>query len=86
MVHAHDTEVIASRSELLSLHCPRHLLLLALLPACAGSQVIMRQDCSAYAEEPLHTAGLLEAAHQYGLQDIHRSVYTPALTLLPTQE
>ena len=26
----------ASRSELLSLHSPRHLLLLALLPACAG--------------------------------------------------
>ena len=51
VVHAHRTEVIASHSELLSLHCPRHLLLLALLPACAGLQVIVRQDCSAYAEE-----------------------------------
>ena len=70
VVHAHRTEVIASRSELLSLHCPRHPLLLALLPACAGSQVIMRQDCSAYAEEPLRTVGLLEAAHQYSLQDL----------------
>ena len=86
MVHAHDTEVIASRSELLSLHCPRHLLLLALLPACAGSQVIMRQDCSAYAEEPLRTVGLLEAAHQYSLQDMCGSASTPVPTLLPTQE
>ena len=75
--HAHHTEVIASCSELLSLHCPRHPLLLALLPACAGSQVIMRQDCSAYAAEPLHTAGLLEAAHQYSLQDMCRSARTP---------
>ena len=86
VVHAHRTEVIASRSELLSLHCPRHLLLLALLPACAGSQVIMRQDCSAYAEEPLRTVGLLEAAHQYSLQDVCPSTGTPILTLLPTQE
>ena len=84
--HARRTEVIASRSELLSLHCPRHLLLLALLPACAGSQVIMRQDCSAYAEEPLRTVGLLEAAHQYSLQDVCPSTGTPILTLLPTQE
>ena len=86
MVHAHDTEVIASRSELLSPHCPRHPLLLALLPACADSQVIMRQDCSAYAEEPLRTVGLLEAAHQYSLQDVCPSTGTPILTLLPTQE
>ena len=86
VVHAHDTEVIASRSELLSQHCPRHPLLLALLPACAGSQVIMRQDCSAYAEEPLRTVGLLEAAHQYSLQDVCPSTGTPILTLLPTQE
>ena len=67
VVHTRRTEVIASRSELLSQHCPRHPLLLALLPACAGSQVIMRQDYSAYAEEPLRTVGLLEAAHQYSL-------------------
>ena len=79
-------EVIASRSELLSLHCPRHLLLLALLPACAVSQVIMRQDCSAYAKEPLRTVGLLEAAHQYSLQDVCPSTGTPIPTLLPTQE
>jgi hypothetical protein len=78
VVRAHRTGVIASRSELLSLHCPRHLLLLALLPACAGSQVIMRQDCSAYAAEPLRTAGLLEAAHQYSLQDVCRSARTPS--------
>ena len=86
VVHAHHTEVIASRSELLSLHCPRHLLLLALLPACAGSQVIMRQDCSAYAEEPLRTVGLLEAAHQYSLQDVCRSASTPIPPVLPIQE
>ena len=78
VVHAHRTGVFASRSELLSLHCPRHLLFLALLPACDGSQVIMRQDCSAYAAEPLRTAGLLEAAHQYSLQDVRGSARTPS--------
>ena len=83
---AHRAEVIASCSELLSLHCPRHLLLLALLPACAVSQVIMRQDGSAYAEWPLRTAGLLEAAHQYSLQDVYGSASIPIHTLLPTQE
>ena len=77
VVLAHRTEVIASRSELLSQHCPRHPLLLALLPACAVSQVIMRQDGSAYAEWPLRTAGLLEAAHQYSLQDVSGSASTP---------
>ena len=82
----HHTEVIASCSELLSLHCPRHPLLLALLPACAGSQVIMRQDFSAYAVEPLRTVGLLEAAHQYSLQDMWGSARTPILTALPIQE
>ena len=86
MVHARHTEVIASRSELLSLHCPRHLLFLALLPALGGSQVITRQDCSAYAEEPLRTAGLLEAAHQYSLQDMSGSARTPTPAALPTQE
>ena len=83
--HAHHTEVIASCSELLSLHCPRHPLLLALLPALAGAQVIMRQDCPAYAAEPLRTAGLLEAAHQYSLQDVCGSARTPIPTELPTQ-
>ena len=78
VVRARHTEVIASRSELWSLHCPRHLLFLALLPACDGSQVIMRQDCSAYAAEPLRTAGLLEAAHQYSLQDMRGSARTPS--------
>ena len=74
---AHDTEVIASCSELLSLHCPRHPLFHAQLPAWGVSQVIMRQETSAYAEEPLRTVGLLEAAHQYSLQDIRRSAHTP---------
>jgi len=83
VVHAHHTEVIASRSELLSPHYLRHLLLLALLPACAGSQVITRQDCPAYAGEPLRTAGLLEAAHQYSLQDLCGSTGTPNPTILP---
>ena len=85
VVLAHRTEVIASRSELLSLHCPRHPLLLALLPACADAQFIMRQDCSAYAEEPLRTVGLLEAAHQYRVQDIHGSVSATTHTQPPTK-
>ena len=85
VVLAHRAEVIASCSELLSLHCPRHLLLLALLPACAVSQVIMRQDCSAYAKEPLRTVGLLEAAHQYRVQDIHGSVSATTHTQPPTK-
>ena len=71
VIQAHHTEVIASCSELLSLHCLRHQLFLALLPALGDLLVIMRQDCSAYAEEPLRTVGLLEAAHQYSLQDVH---------------
>ena len=79
-------EVIASHSELLSLHCPRHPLLHALLPACADPQVFTRQDCPAYAREPLHTVGLLEAAHQYSLQDMGRSTRTPIPTALFTQE
>jgi hypothetical protein len=83
---AHHTEVIAFCSELLSLHCPRHPLLHALLPACADSQVFTRQDCPAYAGEPLHTVGLLEAAHQYSLQDMGRSTRTPIPTALSTQE
>ena len=86
VVLARRTEVIASCSELLSLHCPRHLLLLALLPACAVSQVIMRQDCSAYAKEPVRTVGLREAAHQYSVQDVHGSANTPTLAPLPIQK
>ena len=86
MVHARHTEVIASCSELLSLHCPRHPLLRALLPACADPQVFTRQDCPAYAGEPLHTVGLLEAAHQYSLQDMSGSTRTPVPTTLSTQE
>ena len=86
MVRAHHTEVIAFRSELLSLHCPRHPLLRALLPACADPQVFTRQDCPAYAGEPLHTVGLLEAAHQYSLQDMSGSTRTPVPTTLSTQE
>ena len=85
-MHARHAEVTASRSELLSQHCRRHPLLRALLPACARAQVIMHQDFSAYAEEPLRTAGLLEAAHQYGLQDVRRSASTPNPTSLPIQE
>jgi hypothetical protein len=29
------------------------------------------QDCAAYAMQPLHAVGLLEAAHQYSLRDVH---------------
>ena len=85
VVQSRHTEGIASCSGLLSLHCLRHPLLLALLPACAGSQVIMRQDCSAYAKEPLRTVGLLEAAHQYRVQDIHGSVSATTHTQPPTK-
>ena len=46
----------------------------------------MRQDCPAYAKEPLRTVGLLEAAHQYSLQDIRGSAITPIPAELPTQE
>ena len=86
VVHAHHTEVIASRSELLSLHCPRHPLFHAQLPAWGVSQVIMHQETLAYAEEPLCTVGLLEAAHHFSLQDLCGSACTPVPTLLPTQE
>ena len=52
----------------------------------AVSLVIMRQDCSAYAEEPLRTVGLLEAAHQYSVQDMHGSARTPTLAPLRIPE
>ena len=77
VIQAHHTGVIAPCSEPLSLHCLRHQLLVALLPALPDLLVIMRQDCTAYAVEPLHTVGLLEAAHQYSLQDVHGSTSTP---------
>ena len=86
MAPAHHTEVTASCSELLSLHCPRHPLFLALLPACDSTRVIIRQETSAYAEEPLRTVGLLEAAHQYSLQDMCGSTRTPIPASLSTQE
>ena len=41
VVRDHRTEVSAFPYELLSMHCPRHLLLLALLPASADLQVVM---------------------------------------------
>jgi hypothetical protein len=78
VIQAHHAEVIAPCSELLSLHCLRHQLLVALLPAFPDLLVIMRQDCTAYVREPLHTVGLrlLGAAHQYSLQDVRRSTST----------
>ena len=86
VVLARHTEVIASRSELLSLHCPRHPLFHAQLPAWGVSQVIMRQETLAYAEEPLRTVGLQEAAHQYSLRDVCGSTRTPTLPTLHTPE
>ena len=77
VIQAHHTGVIASCSEPLSLHCLRHQLLVALLPALTDLLVIMHQDCAAHAVEPLHTVGLLEAAHQYSLQDLNGSTSTP---------
>ena len=41
---------------------------------------------SAYAAEPLRTAGLLGAAHQYSLQDVCGSARTPIPTELLTHE
>ena len=55
---------------------------LALLPACADPQVITRQDCSAYAAEPLRTAGLLEAAPRYNTETLTQNL----LCLIQTQE
>ena len=86
VVLARHTEVIASRSELLSLHCPRHPLFHAQLPAWGVSQVIMRQETSTYVEEPLRTVGLQEAAHQYSLRDMCGSTRTPTLPTLHTPE
>ena len=65
VVRARRGQLIASRSDVLFLHCLWHLLFLALLPACDIPKVIMSLDCSAYAAEPLSTAGVPEAAHQY---------------------
>ena len=76
-MQAHHAEVIASCSEPLSLHCLRHQLLVALLRALTDLPVIMHQDCTAHAVEPLHTVGLLEAAHQYSLQDLNGFTSTP---------
>ena len=40
-----------------------------------------KQNPQAYAKvEPLRTVGLLEAAHQYSVQDVHGSARTPAPT------
>jgi len=77
VIQAHHTGVIAPCSEPLSLHCLRHQLLVALLPALSDLLVIMHQDCTAHAMEPSHTVGLLEAAHQYSLQDLNGFTSTP---------
>ena len=37
----------------------------------------MRQDISPYEEKPLRTVGLLQAAHQYSLQDMSGSASIP---------
>ena len=78
VVSTHWSEGIPFCSELLSLHCPRELLFLALLPACGGAQLMIRQEFSAYAKDPLQAEGLLEAAHQYSPKAITRSVNTPS--------
>jgi hypothetical protein len=46
----------------------------------------MHQDFSVYTKEPLCTADLLEAVHQYSMQDIHGSAHTPNSTSLSTRE
>ena len=77
VVSTHWSEGIPFCSELLSLHCPRELLFLALLPACGGAQLMIRQEFSAYAKDPLQAEGLLEAAHQYSPKAIIRSATIP---------
>ena len=46
----------------------------------------MHQDSSVYTKETLCTADLLEAVHQYSMQDIHGSAHTSNSTLLSTRE
>ena len=45
----------------------------------------MHQDFSVYTKETLCTAGLLEAVHQYSMQDIHGSAHTSNFTSLSTR-
>ena len=80
------TAVIAFRSDLFSLHYPRHPLLLALLPTCASTQVFRRQVCRAYVLETLRTMDLQGASHQYELQDVHELTNIPDPASLPIQE
>ena len=44
----------------------------ALLPACASSQIITRQDTTAYATVPLRTAGLIEESCPHEQQHLSR--------------
>ena len=46
----------------------------------------MHQDFSVYTKETLCTADLLEAVHQYSMQDIHGSAHTSNFTSLSTRE
>ena len=46
----------------------------------------MHQDFSVYTKETLCTADLLEAIHQYSMQDIHGSAHTSNSTSLSTRE
>ena len=46
----------------------------------------MHQDFSVYTKETLCTADLLEAVHQYSMQDMHGSAHTSNFTSLSTRE
>ena len=54
------------------------MLFLALLPACGDAQLMIRQEFSAYAKDPLQAESLLEAAHQYSPEALTRSASTPS--------
>ena len=54
------------------------MLFLALLPACGDAQLMICQEFSAYAKDPLQAESLLEAAHQYSPEALTRSVSTPS--------
>ena len=86
VTHAHHTEVIASCSELLSLHCLRPSLLGAVLPPSPSPGMIRRQDCSAYAEEPLRTAGLLRGSSSVQFARLAWVCECSHSTAFPTQE
>ena len=75
-------EVTPYHSGSLSHHWGHRRVLLALLPAWAGSPIIIHQDITAYAALPLWSAHLVRASHQRGQKDMMRAhtLHWPAST------